>query len=142
MNLDGSILSSVCVVFSSILLFIIIALQVIDGLYPHNIGHYLGLDVHDCQIVSQNAPLVPGMVLTIEPGVYIPKGYTIKDTHKQEYVHVICQQCNCFNYYCHYRLIGTAIRIEDNIVITEDGCEIINSNCPETVDDICSLMLK
>lgn len=40
--------------------------------YPHAIGHYLGLDVHDTPLASQTQPLVPGMVLTVEPGLYFP----------------------------------------------------------------------
>lgn len=40
----------------------------------------------------------------------------------------------------HFSFKGTAIRIEDNVVITEDGCEILNKKCPETVDEICTLM--
>lgn len=35
---------------------------------------------------------------------------------------------------------GTAIRIEDNVLVTEDGCEVLNKNCPETIDEICTLM--
>ncbi|KAH6555699.1 hypothetical protein KP509_1Z235100 [Ceratopteris richardii] len=40
---------------------------------PTCIGHYLGMDVHDCKAISENRPLVPGVVLTIEPGLYIPQ---------------------------------------------------------------------
>lgn len=58
----------------------------INILYPHDIGHFLGMDVHDCQLVSHNAPLVPGMVLTIEPGVYIHNEYPIRDPTKQRYM--------------------------------------------------------
>ena len=42
----------------------------------------------------------------------------------------------------YYRLQGTAIRIEDNVLVTENGCEILNKNCPETIDELCSLQQK
>jgi Xaa-Pro aminopeptidase len=58
--------------------------------YPHRTSHFLGLDVHD--VGPRDAVLVPGMVLTIEPGIYITE-----------------------------EVIG--IRIEDDYLITEDGCE-------------------
>lgn len=102
MDLDGSVLANV-----------------INGLYPHDIGHYLGLDVHDCPLLSHNASLVPGMVLTIEPGVYIQKSFGVKRKEFQ----------------------GIAIRIEDNVVVTTSGCEVLNSGCPETVEEISKLML-
>ena len=38
---------------------------------PHSIGHYLGLDLHDCPSVSIAAPLRPGMAVTVEPGLYL-----------------------------------------------------------------------
>ena len=44
----------------------------------------MGMDVHDCPLVSHNVPLVPGMVLTIEPGVYIHRAFPIKDKLKKE----------------------------------------------------------
>ena len=44
----------------------------INALYPHHVGHYLGLDTHDTVMVDRNTELVPGMVVTIEPGLYIP----------------------------------------------------------------------
>jgi hypothetical protein len=40
--------------------------------YPHTLGHWLGLDVHDAHFAGQDAPLRPGVILTVEPGLYIP----------------------------------------------------------------------
>ena len=57
-------------------------LQVINTLFPHDIGHYLGMDVHDCSLVDHNTPLSPGMVITIEPGVYIHNGFSISNPVK------------------------------------------------------------
>ncbi|XP_074265253.1 intermediate cleaving peptidase 55, mitochondrial-like [Silene latifolia] len=44
-------------------------------LNPTNIGHYLGMDVHDCSTISNDRPLKPGVVITIEPGIYIPSSF-------------------------------------------------------------------
>ncbi|OWZ20587.1 Xaa-Pro aminopeptidase [Phytophthora megakarya] len=76
---------------------------------PTHIGHYLGMDTHDTPHVSRGAPLVPGMVVTIEPGIYLPK--------------------NDFDLPEEFRGIG--IRIEDDVVITESGIEITTSKVPK-----------
>ena len=40
---------------------------------PHHVSHYLGMDVHDTPSVSKSRPLLPGMVITIEPALYFPR---------------------------------------------------------------------
>jgi len=67
--------------------------------YPHA-PHYLGLDVHDVGDTKQ--PLRPGMVLTMEPGIYIPDE-------------------------------GIGVRIEEDILITASGCEVLSKACPRTL---------
>lgn len=85
---------------------------------PHGIGHWMGLDVHDpCPYVDEageSLAFVPGMVMTIEPGIYIRA-----DDESVE---------------AKYRGIG--IRIEDDILITPEGCENLSSMIVKTVDDI------
>lgn len=94
--------------------------------FIHGLGHWLGLDVHDVgdyQINDnreQSRQFVPGMVLTIEPGLYMP----LDDL-------AIAAQWR-----------GIGIRIEDNIVVTQQGCENLTANCPETIADIERLMAK
>lgn len=90
--------------------------------YMHKTGHWLGLDVHDVlpNDDSRNMPLAPGMVLTVEPGLYLPK-------HDRTVP-------------AKYRGIG--IRIEDDVVITADGCEIISAGVPKSVDEIEQVMAK
>lgn len=89
--------------------------------YMHRTGHWLGMDVHDVgdyKIDGQWRVLEPGMVLTIEPGVYIPadsKGVAKK-----------------------WWNIG--IRIEDDVVVTHDGYEIISKDAPKDVAEIEALM--
>jgi Xaa-Pro aminopeptidase len=86
--------------------------------FPHGIGHWLGMDVHDpCPYVDANGdelPFAPGMVMTIEPGIYIREDDTEVPGK--------------------YRGIG--IRIEDNILVTESGCENLSSGIAKTVEEI------
>ncbi|XP_015910137.1 xaa-Pro aminopeptidase 3 [Parasteatoda tepidariorum] len=81
---------------------------------PHHVSHYLGMDVHDTSTISRGITLQPGMVITIEPGVYISRNnMTVPDEYR-----------------------GLCIRIEDDILITEDGCEVLTRDCPKSVEEI------
>ena len=51
-------------------------LQLADTLFPTHVGHYLGMETHDTQSVSFSLQLLPGMVVTVEPGVYLPTDLT------------------------------------------------------------------
>ncbi|KAH7834363.1 hypothetical protein Vadar_015214 [Vaccinium darrowii] len=86
-------------------------------LNPTNIGHYLGMDVHDCSTISCDRPLKPGVVITIEPGVYIPTGFN-----------------------CPERYQGIGIRIEDEVLITESGYEVLTGSLPKEIKHIESLL--
>ncbi|PVD34501.1 hypothetical protein C0Q70_05776 [Pomacea canaliculata] len=83
-------------------------------LCPHHVGHYLGMDVHDTASMSRTIQLQPGMIVTIEPGIYVPVNDTLVPKK--------------------YRGIG--IRIEDNILITEDGPLNLSQKCPKEADEI------
>lgn len=86
--------------------------------YMHGTGHWLGLEVHDSGPYYDNKgksiKLEPGMVLTVEPGIYIPANLD----------HV--PKC--------YRGIG--IRIEDDVLVTKDGNKVLTSGIPKTVNEI------
>lgn len=86
--------------------------------YPHGIGHWMGIDVHDESpyktVKGKEILLSAGMVLTIEPGIYCPKDD--KGIPKK------------------YRGIG--IRIEDDILVTKEGCENLSSSIAKTIDEI------
>ncbi|MCL2653339.1 MAG: aminopeptidase P family protein, partial [Propionibacteriaceae bacterium] len=88
----------------------------------HNTSHMLGLDVHDCaHALRENyrdGELLPGMVLTVEPGAY----FKASDLAVPE------------------ELRGIGVRIEDDIVITETGCEILSDALPREADDVESWM--
>ncbi|MEP6900422.1 MAG: aminopeptidase P N-terminal domain-containing protein [Actinomycetota bacterium] len=94
--------------------------------YMHGVGHYLGLDVHDAgryfteQQAKNSRPFAPGMVLTVEPGLYIPPGD--KDAPSK------------------YRGIG--IRIEDDILVTEEGNINLTAKVPKEPEVIEELMAK
>ena len=89
--------------------------------YMHRVGHWLGLDVHDVgdyRVEGQWRLLEPGMVMTVEPGIYVsPQNRKVAKKWR-----------------------GIGIRIEDDVVITEDGCEVITAAAPRTVEDIEALM--
>ncbi|MGZ3742574.1 MAG: aminopeptidase P family protein [Pseudobdellovibrionaceae bacterium] len=85
--------------------------------YPHGIGHWLGMDVHDAGLYYKKGiprEIEPNMCFTVEPGLYIPAD----DTHAPS----------------KYRGIG--IRIEDNIRVTSHGCENMTSSAPKEIADI------
>lgn len=90
--------------------------------FMHGLGHWLGLDVHDVGIYKINdidRPLEIGMVMTVEPGLYIPVSASVDDKFK-----------------------GIGIRIEDDIVISAGGNHIMTSKAPKTVNEIEALMAK
>ena len=96
-----------------------------DGAYRrffmHRTGHWLGMDVHDVgdyKVGDEWRVLEPGMALTVEPGIYIPAGSN--GVHK--------------------RWWNIGIRIEDDVVITKDGCHVLTGALAREPDDIERLM--
>lgn len=88
--------------------------------FMHGIGHWLGLDVHDVgayKVAGTERPFQAGMVLTIEPGLYIAPGSEAAE-----------------------KWWGLAIRIEDNILVTADGYENLTAGCVKTLAEIEALM--
>ena len=92
-----------------------------QAFYMHRVGHWLGLDVHDVgdyRVGEQWRVLEPGMVMTVEPGLYVPADNT-RVAKKWR---------------------GIGIRIEDDVVITAQGCDVISAGVPKTVEEIEALM--
>ncbi|KAB0399930.1 hypothetical protein E2I00_014797 [Balaenoptera physalus] len=87
---------------------------------PHHVGHYLGMDVHDTPDVPRSLPLQPGMVITVEPGIYIPED----DKDAPE------------------KFRGLGVRIEDDVVVTEDSPLILSADCPKEMNDIEQICSK
>ncbi|WP_425389914.1 aminopeptidase P family protein [Ekhidna sp.] len=82
--------------------------------YPHGLGHHIGLDVHD---KGNYEYLEAGMAITIEPGIYIPEGAK-----------------------CDEKWWGIAVRIEDDVLITEDGYELLSDLAPRKSEEIEKMM--
>ncbi len=96
--------------------------------YMHRTGHWLGMDVHDCGEYREPGTrgggdtrpwrmLEPGMVVTVEPGIYVRRADDVP---------------------AHFHDIG--IRIEDDAVVTEGGCEILTGDVPKSPDEIEALV--
>ena len=89
--------------------------------YMHRTGHWLGMDVHDVgdyKIAQQWRVFEPGMVLTVEPGLYIPSDCKKVDEQWR----------------------GIGIRIEDDVLVTADGCEVLTADAAKSIDEIEALM--
>lgn len=89
--------------------------------YMHRAGHWLGMDVHDVgdyKVGGEWRLLEPGMVMTVEPGIYVaPDNERVAKKWR-----------------------GIGIRIEDDVVITRDGNEVLTKDVPKTVEEIEALM--
>jgi Xaa-Pro aminopeptidase len=89
--------------------------------YMHRAGHWLGMDVHDVgdyKVGGEWRVLEVGMTLTVEPGIYIsPDDHNVAKKWR-----------------------GIGVRIEDDVVVTRQGCEILSSGVPKTVAEIEALM--
>ena len=82
--------------------------------YPHGCTHHIGLDVHD---LGPYDTLRQNMVITIEPGIYIPKGSP-----------------------CDEKWWNIPVRIEDDYLVTKEGCELLSELAPRKSDEIETLM--
>ncbi|MGB5737695.1 MAG: Xaa-Pro aminopeptidase [Thiohalocapsa sp.] len=92
--------------------------------YMHRTGHWLGMDVHDVgdyKVAGQWRKLEPGMVLTVEPGLYIAPDAEVEDAAAA-------------------RFRGIGIRIEDDVLVTDDGHAILSRDAPKEIDAIEALM--
>ena len=93
-----------------------VSMSSIDQLFPHHVGHYIGLDVHDCPGFSRRETLRRGHCVTIEPGVYVP------DDERWPK---------------HFR--GMGIRIEDSVCVDDESPYILSTEAVKEVDDIEAL---
>jgi Xaa-Pro aminopeptidase len=120
--------------------------------FPHGLGHLMGLDVHDMENYGENnfgydentkrstqfglkslryaRPLVPGIVLTVEPGIYfIPQ---LIDKWEAE---------NKFKEFINYDKVNqyrkfSGVRIEDDVVVTNNGCRVLGKPIPKTIEEV------
>jgi len=89
----------------------------LSKLFPHSIGHWLGMDVHDVNDISTSESIEDGMILTIEPGLYIPDEPEIPEKYR-----------------------GIGIRIEDDILVTKDEPEVLTRFVPKEPEEIEKIM--
>ncbi|MFT5928496.1 MAG: Xaa-Pro aminopeptidase, partial [Candidatus Azotimanducaceae bacterium] len=100
----------------------VIELESYKKFYMHKTGHWLGLDVHDVgeyQVDETWREFEEGMVMTVEPGLYIEEGLDVPA-----------------------RFRGIGIRIEDNVLVTRTGHEVLTEGIPKTIDEIESYMAE
>jgi len=88
----------------------------LETLFPHHVGHYIGLDVHDCPGHTRTMPLKAGHCVTVEPGIYVP------DDERWP---------------AHFRGIG--IRIEDSVCVQDDSPLILTTEAVKEIVDIEAL---
>ena len=94
--------------------------------YMHGVGHWLGLDVHDAgryfvdQQAKQSKPYAPGMLLTVEPGLYIPPDDKSAPA----------------------KFRGIGVRIEDDVLVTKDGNLNLTAGVTKDPDEIEAIMQK
>lgn len=92
-----------------------------ERFYMHKLGHYLGMDVHDVGLYHVDGaarPFAPGVVITIEPGLYIAAdAESVPDEYR-----------------------GIGVRIEDDVLITENGNRVLTSKVPKGIEEIEELM--
>ncbi len=113
--------------------------------FPHGLGHMLGLSTHDCAgylegrvpedrfglaYLRADLPLAPGYVVTIEPGIYVVPALLTDPARRERYAEMV-----------NWDLVDGmldfgGIRIEDDIVVTTDGCEVLSGALPKSTDEI------
>ncbi|KAJ3311644.1 hypothetical protein HDV04_003908 [Boothiomyces sp. JEL0838] len=119
--------------------------------FPHGLGHLLGIDVHDCggypkgaeriqepgiRYLRMRRELLSGMVVTVEPGVYFVDAIlndAVANPAINKYLNL--------NVLEGYRKVG-GVRIEDDVLITDDGCRVLSHAVPKEIHEIEALMKK
>jgi Xaa-Pro aminopeptidase len=89
----------------------------------HKLGHWIGMDVHDVgnyKIDGQWRELTAGMAMTVEPGIYVATDNMDVDEKWR----------------------GIGVRIEDDILVTDKGCEVMTAGVPKSISEIEALMAK
>jgi len=127
--------------------------------YMHGTGHWLGMDVHDVgdyRIDRKSRVLEPGMVLTVEPGLYFDPERETATYHLREYSEEAAWErrlrlgagaakkieddekakAEKITHAVPRELRGIGIRIEDDVLITGDGCEVLTAGTPKTIDEV------
>ena len=131
--------------------------------YPHSIGHFLGMDVHDTS--SRSGTLKPGMVVTIEPGLYLTElsaihpryweGSILVATYADFLLRAVVLCCLVLLFPCLYGVVmapcvfctlltissfrNIGIRVEDDVLVTDSGCDVLTSGITSHPDELEAL---
>ena len=131
-------------------------------LYFHGTGHWLGMDVHDAGIYKtggKGRPLVPGMVFTVEPGIYVAPGKTTIELARVPFdldaerdlaylegadeakrlIEERRSEADTVTHQVPEQFLGIGIRIEDDLLVTPTGCENLTRGVPVDPDEIEAL---
>jgi Xaa-Pro aminopeptidase len=87
-----------------------------EPFFMHRTSHYLGMDVHDVGLYHHEGtprPLEPGMLITVEPGIYVAENANVPPEYQ-----------------------GIGVRIEDDVLVTDDGHVVLSADIPKSVEDI------
>lgn len=121
-----------------------------DLFFPHGLGHLIGLDVHDCggypkgtmrfkegslKYLRMRRTLEPGMVLTVEPGLYFSNEILLPAIENPE----LSQYLNVPLVKEYMKIVG-GVRIEDDVLITTNGCRVLSQAVPKEISEIEALM--
>lgn len=103
--------------------------------FMHGTSHWLGLDVHD--VGGRDMPFRPGMVITVEPGIYVREDTleNLEDTPRNRALIEAVRPA-----FERFRNIG--VRIEDDVLVTEDGHRVLSEGTPRTIEAIEAFMAK
>lgn len=107
--------------------------------FPHQTSHWLGLDVHDPGDYAKDGDsrvLEPGMVFTVEPGLYFREESPRPDERAPSEARAsrerVGGEADAFT--------GIGVRIEDDVVVTDDGCEVLTAGLPTVADEVAALV--
>jgi Xaa-Pro aminopeptidase len=101
--------------------------------FPHGTCHFLGMNVHD--VGARNAPFKPGVVFTVEPGLYIRQDTWENLRRRDEKLAAAIEPAL-------RKYQGIGVRIEDDVVVTETGFELLSEKAPRTLADVEALMRR
>jgi Xaa-Pro aminopeptidase len=114
-----------------------VAARVQYAFMPHGLGHFLGQDVHDTSIYPKE-PLQPGNVVTIEPGIYFNESAiqsAMETVDKRPWLNMPAIQPWIDSNF-------GGVRIEDDVLVTADGYEVLSASSPKEIEEIEAIMSR